>query len=170
MKSIVSQFTTDDYVSMLPPASRQLAIQRLAMVQNPADLIAEVAAQPGTGLATKGQSLWPRELVEQISKEIYLVICTEDEKYADLRKKVKEQKEISATVLITLMSSTIATYVDAMAAMCVPLVTWIMAALSKTGVEGWCLAFSKQAGNGEQKSDVTKEPGTDGSPGTTGIQ
>jgi len=141
MRNSISSITVDDYLQLVPDITAATVRAGFATDANPNDVVHQVAAQPGEGLSTRGDTQWPIETFRAIVKEIHLAICTDDPKYAALRSKVAGEAKITAAVIVNMISSAIAAAVHMLSAMCLPMVALVLAAISKIGVEGWCTSM-----------------------------
>lgn len=74
--------------------------------------------------------------------EFYTLICTDDEKYSSVREKFTGERITAANVAVHAISNIIAIHIGFAAAICVPLVAILLAAVTKVGVEAWCQALS----------------------------
>ena len=95
------------------------------------------------GLANKDQVYIglltrPRDYWVEVKKEIYLLICTKDSKYADIRTHFKKKSTTTTTAIISMISATVAAQLGAVMGMITPLVALLLYGLLKVGVNSWC--------------------------------
>jgi hypothetical protein len=103
------------------------------------------------GMAGKDQiHLWfltrPRNYWVEVKKEIYLLLCTKDRKYFDIRNHFKKKSATSTTAIVGMLSATVATQIGAAAGIVTPLVALLLYGLLKVGVNSWCNLQSKDLG------------------------
>ena len=142
MHDKLKSIPTDEFIDLLPEATASILRTGLASATDPNAVVIQIASQPSEGLATRGGAAWPRETIRAIAREIHLAICTDDPKYAKLREKLNGEATVSAAIVVNMISSYVAASVDMLAAMCVPLVTLVLATASKVGFAGWCAAMT----------------------------
>jgi hypothetical protein len=77
--------------------------------------------------------MWSR-----IKKEIHILICTNDKKYADVRKQLRVESGATQTIVVTSISLAVATQIGVAAAAIVPLVAVALYAAARLGTEAYC--------------------------------
>ena len=75
-----------------------------------------------------------------IKKEWYLLICTNDEKYDDLRKKVEDLNGKQATVIVSTISAVLASTLGLEAGLLLPFVTVFLHGIVTVGRNSLCAA------------------------------
>jgi hypothetical protein len=103
----------------------------------------QMANEPSAGLATKGGTFWPSDILQQIVKELRILICTDDPRYQGVRQKLNSEGSASAKVFLLLASNAVAAHVNFTTALCVPFVALILAAITKITIEAWCRSLIK---------------------------
>jgi hypothetical protein len=101
------------------------------------------------GMAGKAQNYLgfltlPRDYWAEVKKEIYLLICTKDRKYAAIRTHFKKKSNASTTAIVGMLSATVATQIGAAAGIVTPLVALLLYGLLKVGVNSWCNLQEKE--------------------------
>ena len=81
---------------------------------------------------------FPRDYWEEVKKEIYLLICTKDRKYAVIRTHFKKKSTTTTTAIIGMISATVAAQLGAVVGIITPLVALLLYGLLKVGVNSWC--------------------------------
>jgi hypothetical protein len=74
----------------------------------------------------------------RVKRELHLLICTNDKKYAALRKHLGKEDNTTQVAIISSISLTVAAYIGAAAAIVGPLVTLGLLALLQVGKNAWC--------------------------------
>ena len=92
------------------------------------------AGKPPPGWKPSGP---PRNLWGEIKKEFYLLVCTKDGKYADLRSKLNKQSGTTTTI-VSMTSAAVAAQLGVAAGMITPLVALAFYGILKTTLNGWC--------------------------------
>lgn len=142
MNEVLEQYSPDDYLQLLSSETRS-QVEALHGQGVPLDAVAQIlASEPGTGLATKGGTFWPSDLLERILNELRILICTDQKKYGELRKLIKSEGSKNARALVVLIATMVATQIGMAAALCVPLVALLLAAALKVSLAGWCKAIA----------------------------
>ncbi len=80
----------------------------------------------------------PRDYWAEVKKEIYLLVCTKDRKYSDIRNHFRKKSTTSTTAIVGMLSATVATQIGAAAGIITPLVALLLYGLLKVGVNSWC--------------------------------
>ncbi len=75
---------------------------------------------------------------DALKTEFRALICTEDERYSDLRNKLKEQGSDANVVIVSIIASCMATYVGTVAGILVPFCSLLLLALARMGKEVFC--------------------------------
>jgi hypothetical protein len=86
----------------------------------------------------------PRDYWAEVKKEIYLLVCTKDRKYSDIRNHFKKKSTTSTTAIVGMLSATVATQIGAAAGIVTPLVALLLYGLLKVGVNSWCNLQKKE--------------------------
>jgi len=144
MKQIINSIKSEDFLSVLPTASRQMLLKQNLGEIELIELTKFLASEPSRGMATKGGSNWSPDLLNEVIKEIRLLLCTNDTKYDEFRKKVKEQASPTAKIVVILISNAISANIGFAAGILVPLIAIIFAVASKVTVEAWCSKIDKE--------------------------
>src|SRR5215203_4401493 len=82
-------------------------------------------------------SVWDR-----LKVEFYVFICTQEEKYSELRKKFRDHANEAGVVVVGLVAASLAPYVGVAAGVIVPLCALCLLALAVMGREACCAHFS----------------------------
>jgi len=93
----------------------------------------EIAASRRTGNSAGFQDLW-----EKVKSEFRILLCTEDAKYADLRKHASELTGNYTATLVTAVSTAIAVTLSTTAALLTPLVSLLILAVARVGKNAIC--------------------------------
>jgi hypothetical protein len=80
----------------------------------------------------------PKKYWDQVKKEFHLFICTDDQKYEELRKKLKESKEKGTTFITGLISGAIAVSIGVEAGALSAFCAVLLNVLIKIGIEAYC--------------------------------
>jgi len=74
----------------------------------------------------------------RVKNEVHILICTNDKKYAGLRKQIQKQGSATQTVLVSNVASAIALSLGYTAAALVPFVAMALLAFIQMGANAWC--------------------------------
>jgi hypothetical protein len=163
MKSIIQSLSYEDYLSVLPAASRSFIYDTPKTEKDILRIAQYLAAEPASGLAIKGGVIWPRDLLPQIVREVHIFICTDDPKYAEYRQKLKSSGAPVAMAVVVLISNAISAFIDLAAGLLLPLVALILALAAKITVEAWCTQVAKEM----QGASIVNDSATQGQPEAT---
>jgi hypothetical protein len=75
--------------------------------------------------------------------EMYVLICTNDRKYAALRKKLAQKARNANTVVVSTIASAFAAKLGFVAGALVPLVAFCLVMVLRVGKETWCTSFTQ---------------------------
>lgn len=73
-----------------------------------------------------------------VKDEIYLLICTDDKKYADLRKQLEKGEAKSSTAIVALITASLTFYIGMVAGIVVPLCALVLLAVTRVGKNAFC--------------------------------
>ena len=146
MKNLFKDFSPKDFLDVLSSPSREYAISALDANADLMQIAATLSGEPGEGLATKGGELWPSDIMPRIIKEAHLLFCADDAKYESIRDKLKGEGVTTANVIVYMVSNTVAIHAGLAAALCVPFVALLLAAMAKVSLSAWCKSVVQQAG------------------------
>lgn len=144
MKEIMNNISPEDYLSLLPAPSRALVSKMDKTEQNLVLFGRYLSEEPSSGMAAKGGVIWPKDLFGQIVKEVHIFICTNDARYEEYRKKLKEQGSPVAKTVVIIVSNAVAATIGLASGLLVPLVAVVMAIVAKITVEAWCVKVSQE--------------------------
>jgi len=82
-----------------------------------------------------------RGLWFNICREIYLLVCTDDRKYKDLREKFSSEKTLATAFIVSSISTSIGAALGFVATTVTPFVVLCLIALVRIGKEAWCRSF-----------------------------
>ena len=82
------------------------------------------------------KGVWPN-----IRREIYLLVCTDDPKYNDLREDLSREKTLTTAFIVSSISTWIGAAVGFTATSVTPFVVLCLIALLRVGKEAWCRSF-----------------------------
>lgn len=93
----------------------------------------EIASSRRYGNSAGFQDLW-----EKVKAEFRILLCTEDAKYADLRKQASELTGNYTATLVAVVSTAIAVTLSTTAALLTPLVSLLILAVARVGKNAIC--------------------------------
>jgi hypothetical protein len=82
--------------------------------------------------------LKPRDYWAEVKKELYILLCTKDKKYADLRSRFSKDSGPATTTFVGMLSATIATQLGAVEGVVTPLIALLLYGMIKLGLNSWC--------------------------------
>ncbi len=84
------------------------------------------------------EKLPPKEWWPKVKYEFHVFLCTDDKKYRDLRKKLRESGNVTSTTILTMISAAIGSSLGFEAGFIVGLVAVCLYAVIKIGKEAYC--------------------------------
>lgn len=112
-----------------------------------------LAATPTLGLALKGGTDWRTDLWQAVKEEVAQFLCSETEKYEDLRNDWTELRERSAPIAVAALSGTIGSYIGIAGGIIAPLVVWLLISASHIGTEAFCQTVKSEPSDSSGDSD-----------------
>ena len=76
--------------------------------------------------------------ISLLISEMRLLLCTDDPKYKELRKRLVSKADRSQVAIVSMISATVGSHLGAAAGMAVPLVAVCLLTLLKVGKEAFC--------------------------------
>lgn len=89
------------------------------------------------GPAEVRANFWPN-----VRHELYLLICTDDPKYAEIRRRLDNESNKINAVIVGLVSAAVSAVLGLTAGVLAPFVALCLIALARVGKEAWCASFS----------------------------
>jgi hypothetical protein len=83
----------------------------------------------------------PLSLWERVKNEIHILLCTDDTKYAELRRKLSIKGSYTPTLIVDMISVAVGANVGAAAVAVVPLVALCLFGVLQVGKNAYCLGF-----------------------------
>jgi hypothetical protein len=99
----------------------------------------EIAAQPSTGMTTKGSNNWDNSIFQKILNELALIICKGGNE--ELAKTLSSEATLTTQVIIAASSNFIGQKLGFAAALCTPFVILCFATILKAGLNTFCSEF-----------------------------
>lgn len=129
----------NELISQLPKNTRR-AIDSMQEAGTNWNAIGERLAQaPSNAVAAeKGQANWSEEFWQEVKEEFAVFLCTDHEKYSDLRSKGEELGEKNTDLLVSAISGIIGSQIGVAAGIVAPLVVWLLVTGSRIGTEALC--------------------------------
>jgi hypothetical protein len=112
-----------------------------------------LAATPTLGLALKGGTDWRTDLWQAVKEEVAQFLCSETEKYGDLRNDWTELRERSVPIAVASLSGAIGSYIGIAGGIIAPLVVWLLISASRIGVEAFCQTVKSEPSSSSGASD-----------------
>ena len=101
-----------------------------------------LAAAPTAGVAVTGTGQWTADLWEAVKREFRSFLCTESERYAELRTEWDELKQRSSVVAVRALADLIGGQLGVASGVIAPLVTWLFVVAGRIGREALCPTLS----------------------------
>ena len=143
MAEWIDGLTEDDIVSQLSQGEREV----LALLQAMGDSIESITDEEWLSLGGGGP--FPDDFRSRFKRELYLLVCTDDPKYAELRQKLREEGPLARTVVVALIAAAIGATLGMTAALLAALVALHLIALAQMGKEAWCAWMREQCCQGD---------------------
>ena len=104
-----------------------------------------LAATPTAGVAVSGTGQWPADLWEAVKWEFRSFLCTDSERYEELRTKWDDLKQQSPAIAVGSLATVIGAEVGVASGVIAPLVAWLFVVARRIGSEQACLTLSAVA-------------------------
>ena len=104
-----------------------------------------LAATPTAGVAFTGTGQWTSGLWEAVKWEFRSFLCTESERYEELRLQWDDLKQQSPAVAVGSLATVIGAKLGVASGVIVPLVTWLFLVARRIGKDEVCLSLSAAA-------------------------
>ena len=101
-----------------------------------------LAGTPTAGVAMRGTGQWTSELWEAVKWEFRSFLCTESERYAELRTNWDELKGQSSTAAAASLATVVGERLGVARGVVAPLVTWLLLVARRDGKDDACRALS----------------------------
>ena len=101
-----------------------------------------LAATPMAGVAVTGTGQWTTDLWEAVKWEFRSFLCTDSERYEELRAQWDELKEQSPAIAVGSLATVIGAKLGVASGLIAPLVTWLFVVSRRIGHEQACLTLS----------------------------
>ncbi len=82
--------------------------------------------------------LRPTDYWSSVKAEVFTLLCTDDEKYSDLRDRLSKHSDTTTLYILSTISMWLSSHLTASLAVITPLVGTVLYAVSKLGIAGWC--------------------------------
>lgn len=104
-----------------------------------------LAATPTAGVALTGTGQWTADLWEAVKWEFRSFLCTDSDRYEELRMKWDELKQQSPSLAVGSLATLIGTKLGVASGVIAPMVTWLFVVTRRIGKEQACLTLSAAA-------------------------
>lgn len=94
-------------------------------------LLNDRASEDGLGIA-------PNRYWQALIEELYILLCTEDAKYTDVRKEINDVGKVTGRYLVPTIATGIAVVIGVETAILFPFVGLALLAIIKLGQNTWC--------------------------------
>lgn len=101
-----------------------------------------LVATPTAGVALTGTGQWTADLWEAVKYEFRSFLCTESERYAELRSEWDALKQRSPALAVSALSSLIGAKLGVASGVVAPLVTWLFLVARRIGQDDVCLTLT----------------------------
>ena len=85
-----------------------------------------------------GFQIAPKDYWSSVKFQIFELLCTDNEKYAETRKRLTGHTDTATIYLLSTLSVWLATTLSTSVAMIMPLVGTVLYAIAKLGLGAWC--------------------------------
>ena len=101
-----------------------------------------LAATPTTGVALTGTGQWTADLWGAVKWEFRSFVCTDSERYAELRAEWDGLKQQSPALAVGSLASAMGAKLGVASGVITPLVTWLFVVARRVGKDDLCLTLS----------------------------
>ena len=130
----------DELKEMLPDHTRRV-LGSVEATETGIEDLGRAMAAPSLNPAAR-MFTWPGEnLWDSAKRELYLLICTDDEKYEDARGDLAKKVEAATAVIVTAVTAALAPWVGAAAPMLASIIVLLLVYLLRIGKKAWCTAY-----------------------------
>ena len=105
-----------------------------------------LAATPTAGVVVTGTGQWTADLWEAVKWEFRSFLCTDSERYAELRGEWDELKRRSPALALRSLSAVIGTRLGVAGGIVAPMVTWLFIVARRMGKDDLCLTLTAAPG------------------------
>lgn len=91
---------------------------------------------------------WPA-----VKREAYILLCSDDIKYNDLRNSLSGKSEIATTYILSTISAAVASQVNLTLGMVTPLIAVLLHTFARLGIGAWCMIQTEIPEPIEQKAE-----------------
>jgi len=107
-----------------------------------------MAVSPSAGVAVSGTGQWPADLWEAVKWEFRSFLCTDSERYAELRTEWDGLKRQSPALAVRSLATLIGAKLGVASGVIAPLVTWLFVVTGRLGKDDVCLTLSATPNTG----------------------
>jgi hypothetical protein len=142
MSQLLEGFDTRDLLQHVPSSVRT-SLETLERAGTDWNAVGNlVAATPTAGVALAGTGQWTADLWEAVKWEFRSFLCTESERYAELRVHWDELKQRSPALAVASLATLIGAQLGVASGVIAPLVTWLFMVARRIGEDDMCLTLS----------------------------
>lgn len=102
------------------------------------DVALSLERMPRNYLEAEEAEKLPKGMWSDITEEMYLLVCTDDQKYSDLRVRFSEQKSITTAYVVSTISAALGAVFGFSATVLAPFTVLCLMAIIELGKEVWC--------------------------------
>lgn len=135
MLEILKSFSDEEFLSNLSEQMESIVKSLQMSGASIDDIGINLSLNPSFGLAPKGAQKWNQGLYNRIKSEVREIICTDSEKYKELRESLKIEAKITTNVIIGVVSGYVGKEIGVSAAVCVPFVVLSIIAILRATTE-----------------------------------
>lgn len=145
MSESIEQLDEDALLSQLPDNVRE-GIEAMESEGVDWNSIGEALADaPSNAIPSqKGGGDWKDDLWEEVKAEFRIFLCTDDEKYSDLKDEGEDLGDMGVRLLVASLSSLIGSQIGVAGGMIAPLVVWLLTVGNRIGQEALCAQLVQQ--------------------------
>ncbi len=136
--NIIEQLGPEDFIlAVQGPTGEAL----LAAHKSGLDLLVvgeQLSNEPIASISPRGITPWPSDMFARLLREAHTLLCTDDPAYAQIRDKLNATQGTSAAAVLSVVSGAVGAKLGFAAALTVPFLAAILAAVSKITVKAWC--------------------------------
>lgn len=135
MLEILKSFSDEEFLSNLSGQMESMVKSLQMSGASIDDIGVNLSLNPSFGLAPKGAQKWNQDLYNRIKFEVREIICTDSEKYKELRESLKIEAKITTNFIISAVSGYVGKEIGVSAAVCVPFVILSIIAILRATTE-----------------------------------
>jgi hypothetical protein len=137
MSDWLCKLSENDLKAELDPSIRQI-LEGVDKAGGNINHIGAALAYPLPHLGPEENRLLATNFWSRVKQEMYILVCTDDSKYGNLRKELSKRATVASSVIVATIAAAVSRILGFRAALLTPFVVLCLIALVRVGKEAWC--------------------------------